>query len=92
MYRRAALLGYVRRYDIQSRGDDARPGESCSGRGAVACPVLKQGGFEGEGLVVDRTGYSGRRGGIPSPRAPQRWSGCSSAWRGAAGAGMGAQD
>jgi hypothetical protein len=30
------------------------PGESCSGRGAVACPVLKQGGFEGEGVVVDR--------------------------------------
>jgi hypothetical protein len=43
MYRRAALLGYVRRYGIQSHGDDVRPGESCSGRGAVACPVLKQG-------------------------------------------------
>jgi hypothetical protein len=27
MYRRAALLGYVRRYGVQSRGDDARPGE-----------------------------------------------------------------
>jgi hypothetical protein len=46
MYRYAALFGYVRRYGVQSRGDDARPGESCSGRGAMACPVLKQGGFE----------------------------------------------
>jgi hypothetical protein len=54
MYRRAALFGYVRRYGVQSRGDDARPGESCSGRGAMACPVLKQGGFEGEGVAVDR--------------------------------------
>jgi hypothetical protein len=53
MYRRAALPGYVRKYGVQSRGDDARPGESCSGRSAVACPVLKQGGFEGEGVVVD---------------------------------------
>jgi hypothetical protein len=39
-----------------------------------------------------RTGYSGRRGGVPSPRAQQRWSGCSSAQRGAAGAGMAAKD
>jgi hypothetical protein len=46
MYRYAALFGYVRRYGVQSRGDDARPGESCSSRGAMACPVLKQGGFE----------------------------------------------
>jgi hypothetical protein len=54
MYRRAALFGYVRRYVVQSRGDDTHPGESCSARGAVACPVLKQGGFEGEGVVLDR--------------------------------------
>jgi hypothetical protein len=54
MYRRAALLGYMRWYGVQSCGDDARPGESCFGRGAAACPVLKQGGFEGEGVVVDR--------------------------------------
>jgi hypothetical protein len=54
MYRRAALFGYVRRYGVQSRGDDACPGESYSGRGAVACPILKQGSFEGEGVVVDR--------------------------------------
>jgi hypothetical protein len=54
IYKRAALLGYVRRYGVQSRGDDARPGEPFSGRGAVTCPVLKQGGFEGEGVVVDR--------------------------------------
>jgi hypothetical protein len=49
MYRRAALFGYVRRYGVQSRGDDARPGESYSGHGAVAWPILKQGSFEGEG-------------------------------------------
>jgi hypothetical protein len=55
MYRYVALFGYVRRYGVQSHGDDARPGESCSGRGAMACPVLKQGGFEGEGVVVDRS-------------------------------------
>jgi hypothetical protein len=35
MYRHAALFGYVGRYGVQSRGDDARPGESCSDRGAV---------------------------------------------------------
>jgi hypothetical protein len=62
MYRRAALFGYVQRYGVQSCGDDAHPGESCSGRGAVACPVLKQGGFEGEGVVIDR-GVSRRAGG-----------------------------
>jgi hypothetical protein len=43
-------------------------------------------------LTVVRTGYSGRRGGVPSPRAQQRQSSCSSARRGAAGAGMAAQD
>jgi hypothetical protein len=54
MYKYATLFGYVRRYGVQSRGDEARPGESCSGRGTMACLVLKQGGFEGEGVVVDR--------------------------------------
>jgi hypothetical protein len=54
MYRSAALFGYVRRYGVQSRGDDARPGESCSGRSAMACPVLKHEGFEGKGVAVDR--------------------------------------
>jgi hypothetical protein len=68
---------------------------------------LNRGDFEGGGVVVDRgvsipargepltvirTGYSGRRGGVPSPRAQQCWSSCSSARRGAAGAGMAAQD
>jgi hypothetical protein len=41
---------------------------------------------------VIRTGYSGGRGGVPSPRAQQRRSSCTSAQRGAAGAGMAAQD
>jgi hypothetical protein len=43
MYRHAALSGYVRKYGVQSRGDDARPSESCFGHGAVTCPVLKHG-------------------------------------------------
>jgi hypothetical protein len=47
MYRHAALLSYARRYGVQFRGDDARPGESCSGHGVVACPVLKQGRLRG---------------------------------------------
>jgi hypothetical protein len=65
------------------------------------------GDFEGEGVVVGRgvfrrargsrwrwsvRGYSGRRGGVPSPRAQQRRSCCSSARRGAAGTGAAAQD
>jgi hypothetical protein len=54
IYKHATLFRYVMRYGVQFRGDDPRPGESCSGRGAVACPVLKQGSFEGEGVVVDR--------------------------------------
>jgi hypothetical protein len=54
MYRHTALFGYVGRYGVQSRGDDARLGEPRSDRGVVGCPVLKQGGFEGEGVVVDR--------------------------------------
>jgi hypothetical protein len=54
MYRCATLFGYVRRRGVQSRGDDARPGEPCSGRGVVACPVLREGGFEGEGVAIDR--------------------------------------
>jgi hypothetical protein len=68
---------------------------------------LNRGSFEGEGVVVGwgisrrargslltviRTGYSGRRGGAPSPRVQQRWSCCSSARRGAAGTGAAAQD
>jgi hypothetical protein len=107
MYRHASLFSYARRYGVQFRGDDTRPGESRSGHGAVACPVLKQGRLRGwrrsgwpwcvpagprELLTVVRTGYSGRRGGVPSPRAQQRQSSCSSARRGAAGAGMAAQD
>jgi hypothetical protein len=43
-------------------------------------------------LTVIRTGYSGRRGGVPSPRAQQRRSCCSSALRGAAGTGAATQD
>jgi hypothetical protein len=38
------------------------------------------------------TAYSGKCGGVPSPRAQQRWSCCSSARRGAAGTGAAAQD
>jgi hypothetical protein len=41
---------------------------------------------------VIRTGYSGRRGGVPSPRVQQRRSCCSSARHGAAGTGTAAQD
>jgi hypothetical protein len=41
---------------------------------------------------VIRTGYSGRRGGVPSPRAQLRCSCCSSARHGAAGTGAAAQD
>jgi hypothetical protein len=50
------------------------------------------GGFEGRGVVVGRGVFSGRRGGVPSPRAQQRRSGCSSTRRGAAGTGVAAQD
>jgi hypothetical protein len=39
-----------------------------------------------------RMGYSGRCGGVPSPRAQLRWSCCSSARRGAAGTGAATQD
>jgi hypothetical protein len=107
MYRHAALFSYVWRYGVQSRGDGAHPGESCSGHDVVVCPVLEQGrlrwwrrsGWPGrphagsrEPSTVIRTGYSGRRGGDPSPRAQQRQRSCSSARRGAAGAGMAAQD
>jgi hypothetical protein len=41
---------------------------------------------------VIRTSYSGRRGGVPSPRAQLRCSCCSSARHGAAGTGAAAQD
>jgi hypothetical protein len=47
MYRHVALFSYVWRYGVQSRGDDARPGESCSGHDVVACPVLEQGRLRG---------------------------------------------
>jgi hypothetical protein len=53
IYRRAALFSYVWRYGVQCRGVGGRPGEPCSGLGVVTCPVLEQGGFEGEGVVVD---------------------------------------
>jgi hypothetical protein len=42
--------------------------------------------------MVIRTGYSGRRGGVPSLCAQRRRSCCSSARRGAAGTGAAAQD
>jgi hypothetical protein len=42
--------------------------------------------------MVVRTGYSGKRGGVPSPHAQQHQSSCSSARHGAAGAGMATQD
>jgi hypothetical protein len=34
-------FSYVWRYGVQFHGDDARPGESCSGHGVVACPVFE---------------------------------------------------
>jgi hypothetical protein len=107
IYRHAALFCYVWEYGVQCRGVDTRPGESCSSHSVVACPVLEQGRLRGwrcggwpgrlqagskEPLTVIRTGCSSRCGGVPSPRAQQRRSGCSSARRGAAGAGMAAQD
>jgi hypothetical protein len=42
IYRRAALFLYVWRYGEQCRRVDGRPGESCSSRGVVVCPVLEQ--------------------------------------------------
>jgi hypothetical protein len=39
-----------------------------------------------------RMGYSGRRGGVPLPRASRHRSGCNSARRGAASTGAAAQD
>jgi hypothetical protein len=103
----AALFSYVWRYGVQCRGVGGRPGEPCSGHGVVACPVLEQGrprgwrrsgwpgrlhAGSGKPLTVIRTGYSGRRGGVPFPCAQQRRSCCSSARHGAAGAGMATQD
>jgi hypothetical protein len=67
----------VGRYGVQSRGDDVRPGESCSGRGAMACPVLKQGGFKGEGVVVDRASPGGLVGAVDSGPYRVQWQ----AWR-----------
>jgi hypothetical protein len=47
IYKHAALFHYVWWYGIQRRGVDARPGESCSGYGVVARPVLEQGRLRG---------------------------------------------
>jgi hypothetical protein len=107
IYRHATLFSYVWRYGVQCRGVGGCPGGPCPGLGVVVCPVLEQGRLRGrrrsswpgrlqagsrKPLTVIRTVYSGRRGGVPSPRAQQRRSCCSSARCGAAGAGMAAQD
>jgi hypothetical protein len=47
IYKCAALFGYVGRHGVQSCGDDACPGESCSGYGVVASSVLEQGWLRG---------------------------------------------
>jgi hypothetical protein len=54
---RVALFSYVRRRGEQCHGTDGRPGESCSSRGVVACPVLVQGRFRGR----RRSGWSSER-------------------------------
>jgi hypothetical protein len=84
---------------VQRRGVGGRPGGSCPGLVVVTRSVLEQGQLRGrlrtgsrKPLTVIRTGYSGRRGGVPSPRAQQRRSCCGSARRGAVGAGTAAQD
>jgi hypothetical protein len=107
IYRHAALFSYVWRHGVQCRGVGSRPGGPCTGLVVAACPVLEQGrlrgwrrsGWQGrlqvgsrKPLTAIRTGYSGRHGGVPSPHAQQRWSCCSSTRRGAARAGMAAQD
>jgi hypothetical protein len=38
----AALFSYVWKHGEQCHGADGCPGESCSSRGVVACPVLVQ--------------------------------------------------
>jgi hypothetical protein len=83
-YKHAALFSYVWRYGVQCRGVGGRPGGPCPGLGVVACPVLEQGRLRGckhsgwsrrlqagsrKSLTAVRTGYSGRHGGVPSPRA-----------------------
>jgi hypothetical protein len=51
-------FSYVRRRGEQCHGADGRPGESCSSRGVVACPVLVQERLRG----WRRSGWSsGRR-------------------------------
>jgi hypothetical protein len=102
IYRHAALFSYVWRCGVQCQGVGGCPGESRFSHGVVACPVFEQGWPRGwkrggcsgrlqagsrEPLTAIRTGYSGRRGGVPSPRAQQRRSCCSSARRDAAGRG-----
>jgi hypothetical protein len=97
----------MRGYGAQHRGVGDRPDGSCSGLVVVARSVLEQGRLRGvrrsgwswrpqagsrKPLTAIRTGYSGRRGGAPSPRAQPRWSCCSSARRGAAGTGAAARD
>jgi hypothetical protein len=44
---RATLFSYMWKHGEQCHGADGRPGESCSGRGVVARPVLVQERFRG---------------------------------------------
>jgi hypothetical protein len=82
-YKHAALFSYMGKYGVQRRGVGGRPGGPCPGLVVVARPVLEQGKLRGrrrsgwlgrlqmgsrKPLTVIRTGHSGRRGGVPSPR------------------------
>jgi hypothetical protein len=106
-YRHAALFSYTGKYGVQRRGVGGRPGGPCHSLVVIVCPVPEQRWLRGLGrcgwswrlqtgsrkpLTAIRTGYSGRRGGVPSPRARQRRSGYNSARRGAAGTGAAVQD
>jgi hypothetical protein len=51
-YKHAALFSYMWRYGVQRRGIGGRPGGPCPGLVVVAHPVLEQGSFEGEGIMV----------------------------------------
>jgi hypothetical protein len=88
---RATLFPYVWRSGEQCHRADGRPGESCSCRGVVACPVLVQERFRGCRQQGARTRHSGSRGDVLSPCTPTA-PGCRhSARRGAAVAEMAAQ-
>jgi hypothetical protein len=80
----AALFLHVLRDGERRRRVDGRPGESCFGHSVATRPVPEQERLRGQRrsglperlrtgsrgpLTVARTRYSGRRDGVPSPRA-----------------------